>query len=232
MSPEVWGIIAIIAVGGAAVAIGWARDQARHAHSVRELAEPPPTKIPRWDGSDARYIPEAQVLASARPGPDEPTAAEQALLDRRAEATTIPSGATEGAFLNYPGKGLAILADPVVLVCAGEVSGLPATLNVLAIAARQGRPFVWVAADFDGRVLDSLRANTMTGKLRCLPVFLSDPGRLRTVARSTGGSVVPVADLAAGYLPDAAWGTCAGWISDLDDSWIVTDPPAPPQDGA
>ena len=223
MSPETWGIVAIIVVGGAVVAFGWARDRDRNRQARKELAEAPRARIPGWDGSDVRYLQETDVLAASRPAPEEPTAAERTLLQRRDEAS-LPSGAVDGAFLTHPRQGLAILTDPVVLVCAGEITGLTSMLNVLTIAAQQGRPFVWVAGDFDDRLLDSLRANTVTGKLQCLPIILADPGRLRAVADATGGSIVEPADVASGYLPDRVWGTCAGWIADLDDSWIVPRP--------
>ncbi|WP_040158274.1 hypothetical protein [Nigerium massiliense] len=222
MSPEII-IIAIIAVGGVVVAIGWARDQSRQGKTLRDLTEAPPGDVPGWDGSDVRYLPEVTLRGNAAEQSAAPSSSQSALIARRDESQTIPAGAPDPEFLNVGSLGLAVLADPLVLVCEGEVTELSATLNVLGIAAKQGRPFVWVAADFDDRTLDTLRANTITGKLQCLPISLLDPGHLRTIAAQTGGRVIEPSDAAAGYLPDSVWGTCAGWISDLDDSWLITD---------
>lgn len=218
MSPEIWVIIVIIAVGGAAVALGWARDQARSTASLKRLTEAPKGHIPGFDGSDARYLTEADVL------PAEPSAeltpAEQSLLDARPTGRVVP-GRTPASFLG--GRGLAILERPAVLVTGGEVSSTHALLTALGAAKRRGRPLVWVAEAFDDRALDTLRANAATGRLPCLPVRLAGSGRLADAAEASGGRVIEASDLAADYLPEDAWGACAGWVSDGERSWLIPD---------
>lgn len=221
MAPDLWGIVLIVVGGAAVVFVGWRRDRVRAREALARLRSAPQGAVPGWDGSSPRYLLEADLAPTASGGSREPTYAEEDLLVRREDAPTIPCGAPSGSFLNYPRRGLAILTEPLVLVCTGRMAGVRETLTVLGVAAQRGRPLVWIAEDFDDVVLDSLRANTVACKVQCLPLTLSDDGLVRAVARVTGAGVVSRDDLVAGYLPEAVWGRCDGWIADLDDSWVI-----------
>ena len=225
MNPPNWGIVLILVVGTIVVAAGWWSDRRRHRRAVEAALRPPERDIPGFRPvGEPVYLTE-DALAATRPFDADPTPEDLALLGRRDDAATIPAGASDGRFLNFPRKGLALWRDPSVLVTPCVVDDQRVLLTVLDAAARLGRPLVWVAHEFSPEVLATLRVNLLARTALSLPIELADAGHLRTVTARTGASVVPPADLHSGYLPEPVWGTCAGWVSDLDDSWIV--PPLP-----
>lgn len=220
MNPPAWGIPVVLVVGVLVVVLGtlWDRARARRARAEAEAALPGGGLPPTLDvqGVGERDLPDAPPASDSD--------AELDLLGRRDEAATLPGGAADGRFLNHPRKGVAILLDPVVLVTDADVASQRDLETVLTAARRRGRPLVWVARSFSRDVVAGLRANAVTRRVSNLPVELSDPLHLRRAVAFTGGRLTSAADLAADWLPDEAWGTCAGWVADLDDSWVV--PPA------
>ena len=226
MNPPNWGIIVILVAGTLVVVAGWASDRRKNQRALDAARRPPERDIPGYrPAGDPLYLTE-EDLAATRPFDGDPTPDDLAVLGRRDEAATVPAGAADGRFLNFPRKGLALWREPAVLVTPCEVDDQRVVVTVLDAAARRRRPLVWVAHGFSPDALGTLRANLLARTALTLPVELADPGHLRTVTTRTGAVQVPWADLQSGYLPDGVWGTCAGWVSDLDDSWIV--PPLPP----
>lgn len=223
VNPPAWGIAAVLVVGVALVVAGWWFDRRRHRRRQSELTSPPGRTLPGLPptADPPRYTTEDEILATNLP---DPTESQLALLNRRDEAATLPGGVADGRFLNHPRKGLGILLQPSVLVSDGRIEAQRDVLTALAGARRRGTGLVWVAPEFSRDALGTLHANAVTAKVPNLPVELGDPGLLRRAAALTGGRMVTASDLAASYLPDPAWGTCDGWIADIDDSWIV--PPA------
>lgn len=227
MTPPVWGIPVVLVVGILVVVLGTWWDRARYraalaAAETEELAEGgvrgplQPTNEPVF--AEERTLPAVPPAGNAD--------AELALLARRGEAATLPGGAPDGRFLNHPRQGVAILLDPVVLVTDAEVTSERDLVTVLAAARRRGRPLVWVAPGFGREVVAGLRANAVAQRVANLPIELGDPLHLRRAVAYSGGRLVAASDVAADWLPDEVWGSCAGWVADTDDSWVV--PPADP----
>lgn len=225
MNPPAWGIPVVIVVGALVVILGtlWDRRRARaDAADAAQATQPSSGLVPT---NEPRYVDEVALPDAA---PPDDVQAELALLDRRAQGWTLPGGVPDGRFLNHARQGLAILPTPSVLVTDADASSQRDLVTVLEAARRRGRPLVWVARSFSSDIVASLRANAVTHRLSNVPIELADPLQLRRAVAYTGGRLVTAADLAADYLPDAAWGTCDGWIADVDDSWVL--PPEPDAD--
>lgn len=226
MNPPAWGIAVVLVVGIAVIALGVVIDRRRLRRARAELSEPPDRAIPGLLPTvDPAYVTDDDLDALPPTGPSATAEAELALLERRDDAATLPGGTPDGRFLNHPRKALAILLDPAVLVTDADVASQRDTLTVIAAARRRGRPLVWVARSFAPDVLGTLRANAVTGRYASLPIELVDPLHLRRAVAYTGGRLVAASDLDSDWLPAEVWGTCAGWVADTDDSWVV--PPAP-----
>lgn len=223
MTPPPWGIVVVLVAGIVLVVVATILDRTR-TRRAPEVEVPPPQGGPLMPSLDVEHVDEADL-------PEAPTGtepdAEVGLLQRRGDAATLPGGVPDGRFLNHPRKGLAILADPSVLVTDTEVTSERDLQTVLTASRRRGRPLVWVATGFSREVIAGLRANAVTNRVPNLPIELGDPLHLRRAVAYTGGRLVSRADLAADWLPDEVWGTCAGWLADTEDSWVV-----PPGDDA
>lgn len=219
MTPPAWGIAVVLVVGVLLVVLATVADRRR----ARPADGPRRPGGPLMPTRDIEHVDAAALPPTASPtDPD----AELALLPRRSDAATLPGGVPDGRFLNHPRKGLAILANPVVLVTDADVTSQRHLETVLTAARRRGRPLVWVAPGFARDIVAGIRANAVTHRIPTIPVELADPTQLRRAVAHTGGRLVPASDLAADWLPDEAWGTCTGWIADTEDSWVV--PPADP----
>lgn len=216
MNPPPWGIAVVLIVGVLLVVLATVADRRR----ARQLPEPERGGGPLLPHRDIAHVEDADLPATA---PSADADADLALLARRGDAATLPGGVPDGRFLNHPRKGLAILADPAVLVTDADVAGDRHLQTVLTAARKRGRPLVWVAPSFSRDVVAGLRANAVTSRVPNLPIELADPLHLRRAVAYTGGRLVSAADLSADWLPDEAWGTCAGWLADTDDSWIVAE---------
>lgn len=233
MTPPAWGIPVVVVVGALVVVLGTLWDRARYRRAEAELARAVPGPATATAAAPAGATATEPVythevdLAATPLSADE--AAELDLLGRRGEASTLPGGAPDGRFLNHPRRGVAILLSPTVLVTDADVTGQRDLATVLAAARRRGRPLVWVARGFGPEVVAGLRANAVTQRVPNLPIELDDPTHLRRAVAYTGGRLVSAADLAADWLPKEVWGTCAGWVATLDDSWVVPqkEPDAP-----
>lgn len=210
-----WGAVAVVVVGAAVVWFGWRTDR-RRALAAAELAAKPTRPIPGVTAPDPAYVTEAEILATPV-GPA--TSPDADLIARRDAAATLPAGAADGAFCTS--GGLAALSRPDVLVLDADLDADRDVATLLLAAKRRGTPLVIVAPDFSPAALGTLRANLVKGTVRTLPVALADAAARRRAVALTGGRLVPVDDIASGWLPDEVWGTCDGWLADLDDSWIV-----------
>lgn len=209
MNPPWWGIPVILVVGALVVWFGWWRDRRRNRAASEGFtteqdlaAQPEPTGLSEADLSG---------LLAARP-----------------DDATAPAGLADAAFLTHPARGVAAVTDPLVLVTDADLDDQALVLPVLAAAREDGRSLVLVAPGFGFTLLETLRANTRSGRVTCVPVELADPDLLERLAAATGGRVVPGSDLASGWLPPGSLGSCAWWVADREDSWVGTsEGPAP-----
>lgn len=214
-----WGVIAVAVIGTAVVVYGWWHDRAR-ARAAKDAAARPTRNLPGAAGGLVPHYVQESDLA-ALPVDGSATSEDADLIARRDEAATLPGGAAEGAFLNRADRGLAVLVRPGVLVLESDLDA-DRDVNVLLFAAKRlGRPVVVVAPDFSDAALGTLRANVRAGSVRTLPIPLADATARRRAVALTGGRLVSASDLASDWLPPESWGTCAGWVADLDDSWVV-----------
>ena len=216
-----WGIPIVVAVGALVVWYGWWRDRRRYRAEV-EAARRPTREIPGLPAhmEAPSYVQESDLTAPAFDG-DDP--AGEDLLGRLDGAPTLPAGAASGAFLNRADEGRAVLASPTVLTLADDLTSQRDADTILLGAKRRGRPLVLVAPFLGDAVLAALRANTLAGTQRVLPIALEDAAARRKAVALSGGRLVAASDLASGWLPDQAWGRVAGWVADLDDSWVIPE---------
>lgn len=206
MTPPSWGIPVVVVVGVLLVVIGWWWDRRRALASGEALSD--------------RSITEEELSDAALPLslPDEDLSA---LLGARGAAATLPAGLADSAFLTHPGRGVAAVRDALVLVTDAHLDDDRLVLPLLEAARSRQRPLVLMAAGYSYRLLGTLRANAVTGRVTTLPLELADPGLQRRAASLCGGLVVPAADLRSGWLPDQVWGSAAGWVADAEDSWVT-----------
>lgn len=203
MNPPWWGIPVILVVGTLAVWFGWWRDRRRNAAASEGFTTE----------QDLAAQPEA-------PGLDEAELAR--LLAARPDDATAPAGLADAAFLTHRTRGVAAVTDPLVLITDADLDDQALALPVLAAARAGEQALVLVAPSFGHALLETLRANTRSGRVTCVPVELADPDLLERLARVCHGRVVPASDLASGWLPDGSLGVCAWWVADRDDSWVGT----------
>lgn len=223
----------MVVVGAGVVFAGWWTDRDRYRTAMAEAANPPRPLPGLSEDATPEYIHRADLQATTPPRPD--SSADEgamtttvvrhapdldAILAHRDDAATVPAGVPQG-FINIPEQQLAALLAPAVLAINADLTGDREVNAVLLAAARRDRPVVILARRFSPAVLGTLHANAATGKLPNLPIELADAKDLRRAVALTGGRVVDADDLASGWLPEAAWGTCDGWVADADDSWIV-----------
>jgi hypothetical protein len=230
-----WGIVAVLVVGSAVVAWGWWSDRIANQRRAEALSRPPERAVPSLspDTPHPHYLSEleAAVRPDGLPPTDLNADRRHELTGRVAGAPTFPAGWTSRAFITDPATGWCVLDDPLVLVCQEDVASVRELLGVLERAKLSGRALVVVAPDAEPEVADTLRVNMTQGTLHCLLILLADPDLRDAIAALTHGTSVPRDDLVSGFLPPTALGTCATWIADEDDSWVLpnNDPPQKPQ---
>lgn len=222
-----WGVVAVLVVGIAIVAYGWLSDRAETRRRIAEVAAPPKRDIPGFvpDSRPPEYLSELQALVrpDELPPTDLDVDARHALTERLSAAPTFPAGWPSRHFVTDASTGWCVLKMPLVLVCLDPLATIRELLPALERARFTARSLVVVAPDVPSEVVATLRANMIQGKLTCLVLTLADPELRHEIATLTGGRSVPREDLQAGYLPDSALGTCATWVADEDDSWVLLD---------
>lgn len=206
MNPPWWGIPVLLVVGAAVIVAGWWWDRRRQ----RAASEGFTTEDDLTKGPTKPQLPDAELPA---------------LLGARGLEPTLPAGLADRAFLTHPTRGVAAVRDPLVLVTDVELDDERLILPLLDSAHTTRRALVIVAPGFGFGLLGTLRANLLTGRVTTLPVELADPDLLGRAAGLCSTTVVPDADLRAGWWPAENRGTCAAWVADLDDSWVITIAP-------
>lgn len=207
------------------MAWGWWSDRVANQRRADALTRPPDRIVPSLspDSPHPHYL--SDLEAAVRPDGLPPTELDAGrrheLTGRIAGAPTFPAGWTSRAFITDPATGWCVLDDPLVLVCEEPATSVRELLPVLERAKLTGRALVVVAPDIEPEVADTFRVNMIQGTLHCLLILLADPELRAAITALTRGASVPRDDLLAGFLPPAALGTCATWIADEDDSWVL-----------
>lgn len=222
-----WGIVAVLVIGTAVVVYGWFSDRAATRRDLEAMQRAPDRQIPRFEPHDTRPQYLSELEAATRPSHlPEPTLAadtRDSLSGRLTGSPSFPAGLPDRGFVTDPATGWCVLEQPLILVCAEPVTAIRELLPAVRRAREADRGLVVVAPEIAVDVQATLRANLVQGKLDSLPILLADAGLRRSLCSLTGGELVPVSDLRAGYLPAAHLGTCLTWVSDKDTSWVVLD---------
>lgn len=243
-------MLAVALLGLAAILVAWWYDRYR----AEQRARPPQDPIPGLDPEQPAptYIPAEQAHRPARGpahrpgrGPGSPaTPGSPGPEDVRRDGTAVGVRVAPGA---HPGAGTQgtrgtrgtreggrrpggqaggaadVLYEPSVLVVAGSLDDT----RLLAPLWQSGRDPIVVCADaWAAEVVDVLQVNRARGIRTVLPVLGEDRGE--EVARLSSATTVPVSDLAADFLPDAAFGRVRAWAVDDDGSHVLTHAPGAP----
>ncbi len=228
MDAGTWGIVAVLVVGTAVVAYGWLSDRAATRRQQELLSRPPERTIPRFhpDAQRPRYL--SELEAAVRPENLRATelsdAARTSLRKRVAGAPTFAAGWALDGFVTDSPSGWAVLDDPLILICADDLTTMREALPAVKHARATGRPLVIVAPSVSDEVAATLQANNVQGTLACILVTLPSPDQRRTLTSLTGAQLVPIEDLRADWLPLPHLGTCATWVSDRKSSWVLLEP--------
>ncbi len=217
-----WLGIAIIVVAGSAVVVyGWLSDRTAARRRAEALHSPPDRPIPGLapDAQTPAYVLPEDLTTTAKLPADELTA----LRDRLSTAPSLPHGHGRGAFATDDASGLTVLANPLILIVDGEQSSTREALPAMARASTAARPLIVVAERIADEVFQTLEANARTHKLAAAAVLITDRTRRAHLAELVNATPLPPFDLKAGWVPDDALGTCATWVSNPTQLWVLND---------
>ncbi len=222
-----WGIALILVVGIAVVVYGYLDDRRKTRERDAAMAAPPKRDIPRFapHAEPPQYL--SELEARTRPA-GLPVAA---LTDRqRTDLTTIlesaPSiktGIPDDRFVTDAASGWAVASDPLVALCADPVVTIRELLPLLEMAQRAGRPLTIAAPEFSTEAIDTLAANTVRGKVQCIPIVVT-ADQSAQLNEYTLATPLTRADLQAGWSPDESFGTTTTWVSSRKCSWMAHPP--------
>ncbi|MFT3969111.1 MAG: hypothetical protein QM695_02250 [Micropruina sp.] len=219
-----WGIAVILVAGIAVVIYGYLDDRRKTRERDAALVAPPDRDIPRFESTaePPQYLSELQ----ARTRPSELPAS--GLSDqRRAElkpaldaAPSIRAGIPDDRFSTDAASGWAVASDPLVALCTEPVRTVRELLPLLEKAQRAGRPLALAAPSFSDDAIDTLAANTVRDKVRCIPVTVT-ADQSAQLTEYTLATPLARTDLQAGWVPDESLGTTTTWVSSRTRSWMV-----------
>ncbi len=225
MNPGIWIIVAVLVVGTLAVLYGYLHDKRLTQERQAQLTTPPDRPIPHFrpDAPAPEYLSELEARTAPEDVPtrelDDATRAE--IADQIDEATYLMGGYPLPDFVTDPASGYAVHDDPLVLVCLEPVIVMRELLDVIADAKKHGRPLVIVAPEISEEVAHTCAVNLIQRKADLLCVVAAPT---QDLLDATGAVPVPHAGPPSGYVPATSLGNCVRWITDADDSWIVTSP--------
>lgn len=223
-----WGIVAVLVVGVAIVAWGALADRRSARRRAEAMALPPERDIPQFkpDAPAPQYLQELQAReepVGATPYELEPQ--QRAVLKaklRAADVLKLDGGYPLADFVTETADGWAVAEQPIVVICAGEVTSIREVLSVLQQAQKRQRPLVLIAPAIDDTVLGTLLANHRQRKVRIVPVLSADVVGLAALAALAHAQPLAETDLKSGFLPESALGKVTIWVSDEGSSWAIT----------
>lgn len=219
-----WGIAVIVVVGLGIVIYGALDDKRKTRERDESMQAPPKRDIPRFEPTTEApaYLSELQ----ARTRPEKLATTDLTALTRtdlkaaQASAPSIAAGIPSDSFVTDTPTGWAVAGDPFVAVLADRVDTVREILPLLERAHKADRPLVLVAPGFGRDVIDTLAANTVQGKVRCVPVAVDAEQSERVVALTLATPLLHT-DLQSGWAPEEALGTIGTWVSDRKRSWLI-----------
>lgn len=217
-----WSVLVIAAVCAVtAIMVAYMVD-ARSANERKKILSSPPDRTGLEAEEAPAYVTEKDVRARSahRSGP----ALTEDVATRLSEAACFGSGWASEDFVTDPKSRRAVLDSPIVLV-AESVVQVADLVPAIQQARVENTGLAVAAGEVAPDVVATLAMNSLSGRLACVCVVAEDLDR---IAAEVGASVVPGADLRAGYLPREALGRCEAWVSDSSHTWVLrTDQPQP-----
>ncbi len=232
MGQAYWGIVAVLVIGIAVIAYGYADDRRRTRERNAAMQAPPKRDIPgfRPEAPAPEYLSELTArrppdeAASANRPPTRPTPAAaglERLVDALDPKAALPLGYPDAGFATDSASRRAVLTNPLVLVAADPVETLRELLPVIERARAVDRPLVLVAPAIAAPVVDTLRANLVQRHFTSLPLVTDDAALRARIATATGANQISGDDLRAGYVPPDTFGTVPAWVATKDSSWML-----------
>ncbi len=219
-----WGIVVIVVVGAGAVIYGYFDDKRKTRERDAAMQAPPQRDIPRFHPTNPapEYLSElkARSRPDKLPSTDLDDATRTDLKAALAAAASVPAGLASKSFATDSSTGWAVAGDAFVVVLTDRVDTVRELLPLLEKGHKADRPLVLVAPAFGNDVLDTLAANTVQGKVQCVPVVANAEQSAR-IAALTFAKPLSHTDLQAGWAPDEALGSTGTWVSDRKTSWII-----------
>jgi hypothetical protein len=231
------GLIAVIAVGLAAIVFGALSDRRKNRKAVTQMLSPPPRTIPQLPESTKppHYLSGLQARrpppSNERPALSEESRHEIAHQLRSRETTKINIGYASEAFITDRGTRWAILDRPRVLTSAEPIMSIRELISVVEHMITDGSPLVVVAPSMAPDVLSTLEVNHIQRKIDLVVVLTQDPLPVDAIVEATGAQLVSRVDLQTGYLADADLGRCDRWVSDAKHSYLIGRMVAPSDTG-
>ena len=227
--PPGWviGIVVVLIVGVAVIVFGSLRDSELNQRREQKMLGQPDRAIPGYDR--AAHAPGYVTAQQAHrpPGgarPSLPTDIRADVTAAIADTAPLALGYASKDFVNDTETGWAVLAEPLVLVCAEPVVAVRELLPLIDLARRSGAAMVVLAPTISGVVLETLAVNRIQQLLGVVAVQTESLEIQFAVAEQTRAAVVDRGDLQAGYLPPDRVGRCSYWVSGAKQTWIVSSP--------
>jgi len=222
---EPWsiGLVAVVALGLAAIVYGALADRTRNRRAAAEMLAPPRRIIPHFDPRSpsptylselqARRAPEGSATAAASIERDE-------LVRQLKDPTTLKlsTGYLSRDFVTDAATGQAVLDRPRVLICSDRIESTRELLPVLERCSLSGTPLVVLAPAISDEVRSTLEVNQIQQRLRVVAVVGADAGK---VATATGAAPRDQGDLQSGYVWPEHLGSCERWVSTSKASYVV-----------
>lgn len=212
-------MVVVLVIALALTVYGALHDRALNRRRAAEMLGPPARDIPNLpaEARSPAYVTEAQARRRPDAGGGNAPATSSGNVDG---AAAIAVGHASADFVTDARTGTAVLDEPLVLVCEGDVETIRELLPALEHAVRAARPLVVVAASIAPDVLGTLEVNAIQGKVPGVAVIADDAVRAE-VARISHATPVDATDRRSGWTDPSAFGHLARWTSTRTSSHLA-----------